>query len=84
MDLTDRWGIPVAAALGSANHHDLTLLKLTLRAAGWRGLLNGIETLHLDRSYDSTAARRTGPTVQRLTGRRSKAGLTGLPAHEPP
>ena len=56
--LTDRRGIPVAAALGGANRHDLTLLEPTLDAAGRRGLLDDIETLHLDRGYDSAAARR--------------------------
>ena len=57
--LTDRGGgIPVAAALGGANRHDLTLLEPTLGAAGRRGLLDGVETLHLDRGYDSAGARR--------------------------
>ncbi len=56
--LTDRWGIPAVAALDGANRCDLTLLEPTLRAAGRRGLLQGIETLHLDRGYDSATARR--------------------------
>ena len=53
--LTDRWGIPVAAALGGANQHDSTLLEPTLGAAGWRGLLDDVETLHLDRGYAGAA-----------------------------
>ena len=49
--LTDRWGIPVGWAADGANRHDQTLLEPTLGAAGRRGLLCDVQTLHLDRGY---------------------------------
>ena len=56
--LTDRSGIPVAAAIDGANRHDQALFPATLEAAAERGLLCNVETLHLDRGYDSGAVRR--------------------------
>ena len=56
--LTDRAGIPVGAALDGANRHDTVLLAPTLDAVARRGLLGDVETLHLDRGYDSGAVRR--------------------------
>ncbi|MGH7488034.1 MAG: IS5 family transposase [Acidimicrobiales bacterium] len=55
--LTDRDGIPVGWATDGANRHDTVLFGSTLEAAGRRGLLFDIETLHLDRGYDSKAVR---------------------------
>lgn len=52
--LTERNGIPVAWATGGANRHDSVLLTPTLDEAGRRGLIGDIETLWLDRGYDST------------------------------
>ena len=49
--LTDRWGIAVGWAADGANRHDQTLLEPTLGAAGRRGLLCDVQTLHLDRGY---------------------------------
>ena len=54
--LTDRAGVPVAAAVAGANRHDTTLLEPTLRAVPDRYLAD-IETLHLDRGYDNAPAR---------------------------
>ena len=49
----DRNGIPIASAVDAANRHDTVLLAPTLRAVLDRGLIPDIETLHLDRGYDS-------------------------------
>lgn len=54
---TDAWGIPIAAAVAPANRHDSALLPPTLDALELGGLLCDIETLHLDRGYDSMASR---------------------------
>ncbi len=55
--LTDRAGIPVGWAADGANRHDQVLFEPTLAAAADRGLLEDIETLHLDRGYDSAPVR---------------------------
>lgn len=55
--LTDRGGIPISWASDGANRQDSVLLAPTLDAAGERGLLEDIETIWLDRGYDSTATR---------------------------
>jgi transposase len=55
--LTDLNGIPVGWAVDSANRHDSVLLPPTLEAAAQRGLLAEIETLWLDKGYDSKATR---------------------------
>jgi transposase len=59
---TDRWGIPIGWTTEGANRHDSILLKPTLDDVAGRGLLVDIETLHLDRGYDSEA------TISRCTG----------------
>ena len=51
--LTDRNGIPIGWAIDGANRHDSVLLEPTLQAAAGLGLLAEIETLWLDRGYDS-------------------------------
>ena len=50
---TDRWGIPLGWVIDGANRHDSILLEPTLRAVANSGLLLDVETLHLDRGYDS-------------------------------
>jgi transposase len=55
--LTDRFGVPFGWAIDGANRHDTILFAPTLDAANERGLLGDIETLHLDRGYDSAAVR---------------------------
>jgi hypothetical protein len=55
--LTDRQGIPIAWTADGANRHDLMLFSPTLEAAGARGLLGDVETLHLDRGYDNSTVR---------------------------
>jgi transposase len=55
--LTDAAGIPLGWAGDGANRNDSVLLAPTLDVAGERGLLEEIETLWLDRGYDSLATR---------------------------
>ena len=55
--LCDRAGIPVGWAADGANRHDQILFEPTLAAAAGRGLLEDVETLHLDRGYDSAPIR---------------------------
>ncbi len=56
--LTDRSGIPVSWTADGANRHDTKLLEPTLAAAP-QGLLDDVETLHLDRGYDGAPALKT-------------------------
>lgn len=53
----DRNRIPIGWAIDGANRHDSMLLAPTLDAASSRGLLEGIETIWLDRAYDSRVTR---------------------------
>jgi len=50
-------GIPIGWAIDGANRNDVRLLEPTLDAVADAGLLADIDTLHLDRSYDSGAVR---------------------------
>ncbi len=61
--LTDRAGIPIGWAIDGANRNDSVLLAPTLDDAAGRGLLHEIETIWLDRGYDS------GATQKRLAER---------------
>ena len=45
-------GIPVGWTSAGAQRHDSVLLEPTLRALGDRGLLEDVQTVHLDRGYD--------------------------------
>jgi len=53
--LTDRNGIPIGVAVDGANRNDSALLAPTLDDATKRGLLGDVETIWLDRGYDSRA-----------------------------
>ena len=55
--LTDRWGIPLGWVSDGANRNDSILLAPTLDAAARRGLLADVETIWLDRGYDSHVTR---------------------------
>lgn len=55
--LTDRLGIPLGWAVDGANRNDSVLLAPTLDDVAKRFLLEEIETLWLDRGYDSEATR---------------------------
>jgi transposase len=55
--LTDAKGIPIGWVADGANRHDSVLLEPTLAHAGASGLLADIETIWLDRGYDSKLTR---------------------------
>jgi transposase len=55
--LTDRFGIPFGWTAAGANRNDIVLLGATLDNAATRGLLEEIETLHLDKGYDNSTMR---------------------------
>ena len=55
--LTDLNGIPVGVAADGANRNDSIMLESTLDDAARSGLLADIETMHLDRGYDSDVTR---------------------------
>ena len=55
---TDANGVPLGWVSAGANRNDCVLLPGTLDAVGERGLLEEIETLHLDRGYDNGVVRR--------------------------
>lgn len=54
---TDRSGIPIGWTVDGANRNDSVLLAPTLDDVARRGLLAEIETLWLDRGYDSEVTR---------------------------
>jgi transposase len=54
---TERKGIPIGWATDGANRHDSKMLEPTLDDVEANGLLYEIETLHLDRGYDSDVTR---------------------------
>ena len=55
---TERHGIPIGWAIAGAQRNDLKLLGPTLEDVACFGLLEDIETLHLDRGYDYPKVRR--------------------------
>jgi transposase len=55
--LTDRNGIPFGWSSDGANRHDSVLLDPTLADAAARGLLEEVDTIWLDRGYDSDVTR---------------------------
>ena len=65
---TDLFGIPIGWVIASANRNDSILLEPTLQAVAARGLLADVQTLHLDRGYDSNLT----------TGRCQSLGLTDI------
>jgi transposase len=62
--LTDRNGIPIGWTADGANRNDSILLESTLDDAAGRGLLEDIETIWLDRGYDSDLTRQR--LIQRM------------------
>ena len=65
---TDLFGIPIGWVIAGANRNDSILLAPTLQTVADRGLLRDVETLHLDRGYNSLL------TTQRCQA----AGLTDV------
>lgn len=56
---TERHGVPLGWATDGANRHDLVLFEPTLAAVEQRGLLADVDTIHLDRGYDTGTVRAT-------------------------
>lgn len=54
---TDRNGTPIGWEIAGANRNDCVLLEPTLDAIDARGLLDDIDTMHLDRGYDTSIVR---------------------------
>lgn len=50
---TDKFGIPIGYTIDGANRNDSVLLKPTLESVNEFGLVEDIETMWLDRGYDS-------------------------------
>ena len=50
---TDTVGVPIGWVIDGANRNDSVLLEPTLQSVASRGLLTDVETLHLDKGYDS-------------------------------
>jgi transposase len=50
---TDTAGVPIGWVIDGANRNDSILLEPTLQAVASRGLLIDVQTLHLDKGYDS-------------------------------
>ena len=59
---SDRHGVPIGWTIDGANRNDVRMLEPTLDDIAAAGLLVDIDTMHLDRGYDSGAVR------QRLAG----------------
>lgn len=54
----DHHGVPIGWVIDGANRNDIRLLVPTLDAVAEAGLLDDIDTLHLDRGYDYPVVRR--------------------------
>jgi hypothetical protein len=54
---TDRQGVPFAWVPAAANENDCTVFAPTMQAVLARGLLADVETVHLDRGYDTATVR---------------------------
>lgn len=81
----DAAGIPVGWTIAGANRNDSILLVPTLQAVESNGLLADIETLHLDRGYDSHVTRQrlaelgiTDAVIQRRGTKTTGAGKQPL------
>jgi transposase len=55
--MTDKNGIPIGWTIEGANRNDCVLLEPTIANAAERGLVLDIETIWLDRGYDSAVTR---------------------------
>jgi transposase len=83
---TDRNGVPIGWVSGGANRNDCVLLPATLDAVAQRGLLEEVETLHLDRGYDNHIVRSecTARGVTDLViAERRKTGTADTPKRVP-
>jgi transposase len=78
--LTDKAGIPIGWASAGANRHDSVLLGPTLEEAKVRGLLADVETVWLDRGYDSEVTRHLLTTLGIDDAVIAKKRKRGVPA----
>jgi Transposase DDE domain len=84
--LTDRNGIPLGWTIDGANRHDSVMLEPTLDDAAQRGLLAEIETIWLDRGYDSevTQTRLAKHAINdAIIAKKRKRGAGGETKHAP-
>lgn len=85
--LVDGNGIPLGWHLDGANRNDSVLLGTTLDDLGGRGMLGEIETIWLDRGYDSELTRERlaerDITDAVIAPRRKRAATTGKKAPAP-
>lgn len=84
--LTERNGIPIGVAIDGANRNDSVLLAPTLDAARASGLLADVETIWLDRGYDSDATRER--LIERgiadaVIAKKRRRGATGPTPNQP-
>ena len=81
---TDRNGIPIGWTAEGANRNDSVLLAPTLDDVAARGLLVEIETLWLDRGYDSDAPARASPSAaSTMRSSRGSASAARPPCRRP-
>ena len=84
--LTDRNGIPIGVAIDGANRNDSVLLAPTLDNTKAKGLLQDVETLWLDRGYDSDATRerlKDRTITDAVIAKKRKRGATQGKQHQP-
>ena len=83
---TDTNGVPIGWVIDGANRNDSILLAPTLDDIARRGLLGDVETIWLDRGYDSTLTRTR--LVERgiddaVIAKKRKRGSAEGPKHQP-
>ncbi len=83
---TDTNGVPIGWVIDGANRNDSILLAPTLDDIARRGLLGDVETIWLDRGYDSTLTRTR--LVERgiddaIIAKKRKRGSAEGPKHQP-
>ncbi len=83
---TDKFGIPIGYTIDGANHNDSVLLKPTLESVNEFGLVEDIETMWLDRGYDSNLTKErldeykiTDRIIAKKSKRKSSAPKTNQP-----
>ena len=84
--ITDLSGIPFGWAIDGANRNDSILLAPTLDDAKKRGLLQDIETIWLDRGYDSDATRerlKARKIDDAVIAKKKKRGSKAPKKHQP-
>jgi transposase len=83
---TDTNGVPIGWVIDGANRNDSILLAPTLDDVAQRGLLSDIETLWLDRGYDSeiTRTRLTERGIDdAVIAKKRKRGSSSAPTNQP-